>query len=61
MDIHSVCWLIIAVTVFILGLFFDKELREEMNARNVSIMLFTIVAIYFAILWIAEEWQRWCL
>ena len=62
MNIHSVCWLIIAVISFILALATDAELRAEMkNIRNVAGMIISLVALYYSIMWITSEWLTWCL
>ena len=50
MEIQSICWLIAAIVLFILALFLDKELREEMkNIRYAFGMIFTLIALYSAI------------
>ena len=62
MDIHSACWLAIAVISFIAGLFLDEEMRKEFRSvRFCACMIFTLIALYWAIMWIAREWVTWCL
>lgn len=61
MDMQSVAWLIIAVISFIAAISVDAELRKEMTIRNIAGMIFSLVALYWAIMWICKEWITWCL
>ena len=62
MDIHSVCWIVLAAIIFIIALTEDAELRAEMkNIRTASTFIAMVIALYSAIMWIAKEWSMWCM
>jgi len=61
MDIQSIIWLSIAVISFIAAISVDSELRKEMTIRNIAGMIFSLVVVYFAIMYVAKEWITWCL
>ena len=61
MDIQSICWLTLTVVLFVIAIVTDEELRKELNIRTVSGMVFTLIALYWAIMWICNEWLTWCM
>ena len=57
----EICWLIIAVILFILALFRDEELRAEMNIRTAICAIMMVIALYQGIMWICKSWIIWCM
>ena len=58
----SIFWLITALVLFIIALILDEELRAEMkDIRTASAAVFTMIALYYSIMWICNEWLTWCL
>ena len=58
----SIFWFVLAVICFGIALIEDKELREEFkDIRYALCMLFTVIALYYSVMWIAKEWIVWCL
>ena len=48
--------------LFVIAIVTDEELRAEMkDIRTVSSAIIIMIALYFAIMWIANEWVIWCL
>ncbi len=61
-QIQSICWFVLGVILFIIALVTDEELRKEFkDIRYASAMIFTVIALYGAIMWIAKQWVMWCL
>ena len=58
----SIFWFVTAVTLFVIALVTDAELRKEMKSiRTCSVYLLTVIALYSAIMWIVKEWLQWCM
>ena len=62
MNIQSIGWLVLTIVLFVIAIVTDEELRNEMkSARVVAGMLFTMIALYYSIMWICNEWLTWCM